>query len=142
MRCTYLCVRLGNWTVAVSRSCNGVVLVSRSLALLHCRHAKASTPAFYRLHKPFGQAVVTIRGKDHYLGKFDCPESHQRFRQLVAESLTCGTVEVRRRQVADAGPTVDELTAAFWRALEQSGRYRKDGKPTSDWSGSSNRSVR
>lgn len=86
----------------------------------------------YRLHKPSGQAVVTIRGKDHYLGKFDCPESHQRFRQLVAESLTIGMVEVRRRQVADAGPTVDELIAAFWRALEQSGRYRKDGKPTSE----------
>lgn len=25
----------------------------------------------YRLHKPSGQAVVTINGKDIYLGRFD-----------------------------------------------------------------------
>jgi hypothetical protein len=28
----------------------------------------------YRLHKPSGQAVVTINGKDIYLGRFNSPD--------------------------------------------------------------------
>jgi hypothetical protein len=30
----------------------------------------------YRCHKPSGQAVVTLDGYDHYLGRWDNPESH------------------------------------------------------------------
>ena len=29
----------------------------------------------YRLHKPTGQAVVTLNGKDHYLGRHGTRES-------------------------------------------------------------------
>jgi hypothetical protein len=29
----------------------------------------------YRLHKPTGQAVVTLSGKDQYLGRHGSPES-------------------------------------------------------------------
>ena len=41
----------------------------------------------YRLHKPTGQAVVTINGKDFYLGKHDSPTSHAAYKRLVAEWL-------------------------------------------------------
>ena len=31
-------------------------------------NARKSTIPSYRLHKPSGQAVVTLNGRDHYLG--------------------------------------------------------------------------
>ena len=33
----------------------------------------------YRLHKARGPAVVTICGKNHYLGPYDSLESHERY---------------------------------------------------------------
>ena len=44
------------------------------------------TPS-YRLHKPSGQAVVTLSGKDHYLGRFGSPESRDAYDRLLAEWL-------------------------------------------------------
>jgi integrase len=41
----------------------------------------------YRLHKPTGQAVVTLGGKDFYLGKHGTPESRERYDELVARWL-------------------------------------------------------
>ena len=37
----------------------------------------------YRLHKPTGRAVVTIDGRDHYLGKHGTPESLRHYRVLM-----------------------------------------------------------
>jgi hypothetical protein len=45
---------------------------------------KTHHPA-YRLHKARGCAVVTIAGKDHYLGTHDTPESWEKYHRLVAE---------------------------------------------------------
>ncbi len=39
----------------------------------------------YRLHKPSGQAVVTLKGKDHYLGLFQSPESIAKFDALISD---------------------------------------------------------
>ncbi len=39
----------------------------------------------YRLHKPTGQAVVTLSGRDHYLGKFGTPHSHNKYQRLIGE---------------------------------------------------------
>lgn len=44
----------------------------------------------YRLHKASGQAVVTLDGHDHYLGKHGTPESAQAYEQLVATWLAHG----------------------------------------------------
>ena len=38
----------------------------------------------YRLHKPSGQAIVTLSGKMHYLGEHESPESHQAYERLIA----------------------------------------------------------
>ena len=35
---------------------------------------RATTPS-YRLHKPSGQAVVTLANRDYYLGRYETPES-------------------------------------------------------------------
>jgi hypothetical protein len=50
------------------------------------------TPS-YRLHKPSGQAVVTLGGRDVYLGKFETPESRAEYDRVVAEWLQ-GDVEL------------------------------------------------
>ena len=40
----------------------------------------------YRLHKPSGQAIVTISGKMHYLGEYESLESHQAYERIIALS--------------------------------------------------------
>ena len=40
----------------------------------------------YRLHKPSGQAIVTLSGKMHYLGEHNSPASLQAYERLIALS--------------------------------------------------------
>jgi len=44
----------------------------------------------YRLHKPSGQAVVTLGGKDQYLGAHGSDESRAKCQRLVAEYVRNG----------------------------------------------------
>jgi hypothetical protein len=39
----------------------------------------------YRYHKARNCAVVTVDGRDHYLGKYDSPESWEKYHRLIAE---------------------------------------------------------
>ena len=60
----------------------------------------ASRTPKYRLHKPTGQAVVTIDGKDRYLGKHGTAESREGYDRLIAESSCtslCGPSRIGRR---------------------------------------------
>ena len=41
----------------------------------------------YRLHKARNVAVVTLDGKDHYLGQYDSPESWEKYHRLIADHL-------------------------------------------------------
>ena len=73
------------------------------------------TPS-YRLHKPSGQAVVTLDGRDVYLGKHDTPQSKAEYDRLIAEWLANG----RRLPAAAGGPSasplsVNELALAYWK---------------------------
>lgn len=70
----------------------------------------------YRLHKPSGRAVVTVRTaaggrRDVYLGPYDSPESRREYARVVAELAAAPVPE----QVAALDPTVDDLLLAFWR---------------------------
>ncbi len=47
------------------------------------------TPS-YRLHRPSGQAVVTLNNRDLYLGEYDTPESHTEYDRVIAECLVNG----------------------------------------------------
>jgi integrase len=86
-----------------------------------------SIPA-YRHHKASGQAVVTLDGRDHYLGPWQSKASRVRYDQLTGEWLANG------RQLpgeSERSRTVEELMAAFWIHAE---RYYvgADGKPTKE----------
>ncbi len=42
-------------------------------------------PPTYRLHKARRCAVVTIDGRNHYLGPYGSPESHEKYARLIAD---------------------------------------------------------
>lgn len=73
-------------------------------------------PPAYRLYKRTGQAVVTLGGKDHYLGPHGTKASKAASDRLVAEWLLSG------RQLAKPDPeplTVSELLARYLRHCKQ-----------------------
>ena len=82
------------------------------------------TPS-YRLHKPSGHAVVTLGGKDHYLGQHGTQASRRGYDRLIGEWLTNGRLLPTDAQL---GVTVSELVAAYWRFAGT--YYRKDDAPT------------
>lgn len=82
----------------------------------------------YRLHKPSGQAVVTLGGRDFYLGKHNTPESHELYRRRVAEWLNTG---VHPSHDAGNDIAVIEVVVAYCKFAKQ--YYRKDGKPTREY---------
>ncbi|TWU39143.1 Tyrosine recombinase XerC [Novipirellula aureliae] len=80
----------------------------------------------YRKHKATGQAVVTIAGFDHYLGKFNSKASRMLYDRLIGEWLAAG------RQGPPPDPdafTITELIARYWRYAQAYYR-RADGTPT------------
>ena len=42
-------------------------------------------PPHYRFHKPSGQAVVTLRGNDYYLGQYESLESWMKYNRLLLQ---------------------------------------------------------
>ncbi|QDT74464.1 tyrosine-type recombinase/integrase [Lacipirellula limnantheis] len=79
----------------------------------------------YRKHRASGQAVVTIHGRDHYLGPHGTSASKAFYDRLIAEWLTQG-----RRSHA---PPVEQTTVVMLcaRYLQfATGYYLKDGKCT------------
>ncbi|MGD8454586.1 MAG: tyrosine-type recombinase/integrase [Phycisphaerae bacterium] len=70
----------------------------------------------YRLHKVSGQAVVTLAGRDCYLGRFGSPESHGMYREAVGRWLAEG----RRApgETKDTPRSVAEVLLAFVRDAE------------------------
>jgi hypothetical protein len=87
----------------------------------------------YRLHKPTGQAVVRLDGRDFYLGKHGTEPSREKYRRTVAEWLTASVAPKAaapsRPNAPD--PTVAEIILAFWRHAEV--HYRaSDGTPSEE----------
>ncbi|MGD9719771.1 MAG: tyrosine-type recombinase/integrase [Pirellulales bacterium] len=66
----------------------------------------------YRLHKPSGRAVVTIDGRDVYLGKFGSLASRREYNRVIAEWTAQGAALPKYR---GADLTIVELAAAFLR---------------------------
>lgn len=88
----------------------------------------------YRLHKPSGQAVVTIRTpagdrRDVYLGVYSSPESRAEYGRLVAELATSAAAVPGGFPDLGRDRTVDEVLLAFWGHAEKHYR-RPDDTPT------------
>ena len=66
----------------------------------------------YRKHKATGQAVVTLNGKDHYLGRYGTATSKVEYDRLIGEWLAAG-----RQLPLSKGITVVELCRAYWHAV-------------------------
>ena len=83
----------------------------------------------YRLHKPSGQAVVTLNGKEKYLGQWKSKASRIEYDRLIGEWLANG-----RQFPVSNDPSKDlsiiELIAAYWDYAK--GYYVKNGEPTSE----------
>lgn len=89
----------------------------------------SAVPA-YRRHKQSGQAVVTLNGRDHLLGKHDSAPSRAEYDRLIAEWFAGGR-QLPREGVLDLN--IAELVAKFWTHAQT---YYVDakGSPTSEQS--------
>jgi hypothetical protein len=74
----------------------------------------ASRTPSYRLHKATGQAVVTLNGRDIYLGRYDTQESQRAYDALIAQWLANG----RRFPSGGESHSVNEVVVAFWKHAE------------------------
>jgi hypothetical protein len=82
----------------------------------------------YRLHKARNRAVVTLDGRNHYLGPFGSPESREEYDRLIGEWLASGRhAPPAPRDKSDLGLTVDELILRYWDFA--TGYYVRDGQP-------------
>jgi integrase len=77
----------------------------------------------YRLHKASGLAIVTLSGKDVYLGEHGTKESHARYDRAIAEWV------IRGRSKAESLPSINSLTKAYSAHAEQ--HYLKNNSLTS-----------
>ncbi len=83
-----------------------------------------STPK-YRKHRASGQAIVTLDGKDFYLGPHGTRASRREYDRLLAEWMQSGR-QLPVQSTCDL--TVSEVCANYWRFSQS--YYRKNGQPT------------
>ena len=74
---------------------------------------RTTKPPAYRMYRRTGQAVVTLGGKDFYLGPYGTKVSRDAYDRLVGEWLVNGRRVPAREKNTD-GATTMELIAAYW----------------------------
>jgi integrase len=79
----------------------------------------------YRHHRPSGQAVVTLNGKDHYLGPHDSAASRTEYDRLIGEWLANGRTLPEEDEQADL--RICELVIAYLEFAKT--YYAVDGEP-------------
>ncbi len=81
----------------------------------------------YRKHRASGQAVVTLNGRDIYLGPHGTKASKLEYDRLTSEWLANGR-NLPTGQANDL--TLAEMLLLYWEHAQ--GYYRKNGKPTGE----------
>ena len=85
---------------------------------------RKKVPSF-RHHKASSQGFVELNGRRIYLGRYDLPETRQRYDRTIAEWLAGG----RSQHVSSQEISVTELVGRYWRFAQD--YYRKpDGTAT------------
>lgn len=94
---------------------------------------KYKLPSYCR-HKASGQAVVTLHGRDHYLGPFGSAESQERYNRLMSE-WSARRTDAAPPSVAPGPAPADlriaELLVAYLEFAER--YYVKNGSPTGEY---------
>lgn len=83
----------------------------------------------YRHHKPSGKAVVTLNGRDFYLGPWQSTESKSEYDRLIAEWIANGRMLPSGATSSDL--TIAELGVGFLRHAAT--YYANDGETTSEY---------
>ena len=98
----------------------------------------------YRLHRKSGQAVVTLNGRDHYLGRHGTEESRRAYEQTMAQWLAShgqlphrpvqsqSSISDKAAAPESAVVSIDALFVAYWNFAKV--YYVKNGRPTSSLS--------
>jgi len=82
----------------------------------------------YRKHRASGQAVVTIGGKDFYLGPHGTKASKLEYDRLVPEWLVAGRPVQHPARMEPKRLTVKELISQYWKSARK--YYQRDGEST------------
>lgn len=86
----------------------------------------------YRHYKPKNLGVVRIKGHDQYLGRYNSPESWERYHRLIAEWLASGRQSLPQpTDKADESPpslSINDLILAYWQYAKT--YYVRNGAPT------------
>ncbi len=81
----------------------------------------------YRHHKASGRAIVTLGGRDVYLGDWNSAASRREYRRVIAEWLASGAPDHGTTTADEI--TIVELIARYWQFVR--GYYCKSiGRPT------------
>jgi hypothetical protein len=88
-------------------------------------HVLNRVPA-YRLHKVSGNAVVTLDGRDIYLGPHGSALSRAEYNRVIAEWMANG----RQLPKPSESTTIVAIIARYWPHVKQ--YYRKNGQETSE----------
>ena len=94
-------------------------------------------PPPYRFHKGSNQAFVLIEGRFRYLGLYGSEESKQKYEEIIRQAESdaahlAAKADAERRVLAAADLSVIEIVGRYLDFA--SGYYRKNGKPTSEYS--------
>ena len=85
------------------------------------------------VHKATGQARVVLSGVEHYCGRFGTVEAHARYLELLRLWREAGQQPIRPTCTAPQTMlTISGLFDAFLDSCDRSGRYHKNGEPTSN----------
>jgi integrase len=74
-------------------------------------HSMPRIPSL-RLHRPSGQAVVTLAGTDRYLGRYGSPEAKEAYDRLLGEWLAAGRPQTTGRVLTMAEVLADYIEFA------------------------------
>jgi hypothetical protein len=80
----------------------------------------------YCRHKASGQAVVTIQGRDHYLGPWKSKASRLEYDRLISEWIAAGRPVAGTSSAHDI--SIAELCAKYWPFAKR--HYVKNGRQT------------